>query len=186
MIVAAVIVRGGDLVSSCVVYNAFGSCSDTKGEKTCNNGKYDACQIKGADPRIATCSEKQCGSDGCNGFCKDGQLSSENTLSRTCPKTFGTCSVPGSQYCNSSTNKYDVCQAADPRVINCSGKQCGTDGCGGTCGICSSNSQCVNGKCVCVTKPGEGTACGKDSCGVDHGECDGWLESCHDGTCSVF
>lgn len=34
-------------------------------------------------------------------------------------------------------------------VPQCSGRQCGSNGCGGTCGTCSSNEQsCQNGQCV--------------------------------------
>ena len=32
---------------------------------------------------------------------------------------------------------------------NCAGKQCGDDGCGGSCGTCSGGSACANGACAC-------------------------------------
>lgn len=32
---------------------------------------------------------------------------------------------------------------------NCNNKTCGDDGCGGSCGICTSLRTCVNGTCVC-------------------------------------
>ena len=37
----------------------------------------------------------------------------------------------------------DVC---DP-VANCTGKECGDDGCGGSCGSCEGDTYCVQGKC---------------------------------------
>jgi hypothetical protein len=33
-------------------------------------------------------------------------------------------------------------------IPNCSGKECGDDGCGGTCTFCSGNNVCVSGSCV--------------------------------------
>ena len=33
-------------------------------------------------------------------------------------------------------------------VVDCSGKECGDDGCGGNCGICESGSVCENKQCV--------------------------------------
>jgi hypothetical protein len=46
------------------------------------------------------------------------------------------------QYCNSS----GVC--ANACVINCSGKVCGDNGCGGSCGMCGTVDTCSNGQCV--------------------------------------
>ena len=34
-------------------------------------------------------------------------------------------------------------------VPSCTGKDCGDDGCGGSCGVCGNNSTCSNNKCVC-------------------------------------
>jgi len=39
----------------------------------------------------------------------------------------------------------------------CDGKECGDDGCGGTCGSCAGQDACVGGLCVCQA------ACGEDS-----------------------
>jgi len=54
-------------------------------------------------------------------------------------------------------------------IPNCSGKACGSDGCGGYCGgltggSCDSTQQCISGKCIC--KPNcSGSVCGSDGCG---------------------
>ena len=41
-----------------------------------------------------------------------------------------------------------------PCTPNCSGKQCGSNGCGGSCGQCASGQQCnVNGQCVGAQPP---------------------------------
>jgi hypothetical protein len=50
---------------------------------------------------------------------------------------------------------------------NCDGKQCGPDGCGGTCGWCSGDGSCQAGACVEV--PGCAPACAGEMIGVDDG-----------------
>jgi hypothetical protein len=42
---------------------------------------------------------------------------------------------------------------------SCSGKQCGDDGCGGSCGSCASGSSCSAGQCVSTPPPPAGTSC---------------------------
>jgi hypothetical protein len=53
--------------------------------------------------------------------------------------------------------KNAVCQP------QCSGRTCGSDGCGGSCGECSGELVCTAGKCQCPA--GEG-ACGAGCCGT--------------------
>jgi hypothetical protein len=56
---------------------------------------------------------------------------------------------------------------------SCGGKECGSDGCGGSCGDCSGGTVCKNGECVddtCVTQC-DGKDCGPDGCGDFCGEC---------------
>ncbi|MEK7672344.1 MAG: peptidoglycan DD-metalloendopeptidase family protein [Patescibacteria group bacterium] len=72
-----------------------------------------------------------------------------------------------------------------PCVPNCSGKTCGLDGCGGSCGTCASGYNCVSDICkkICVppTCTGLGVVCGSKI--YDYGEgCAGTL-SC--GSCAA-
>jgi hypothetical protein len=54
---------------------------------------------------------------------------------------------------------------------SCSGKQCGSDGCGGSCGSCPSNDTCnAQGQCACVPQC-SGKQCGPDGCGGTCGGC---------------
>jgi len=54
---------------------------------------------------------------------------------------------------------------------NCAGKECGLDGCGGTCGTCANAwDSCVDGQCVC-TPECTGKVCGTDGCGGSCGVC---------------
>lgn len=55
----------------------------------------------------------------------------------------------------------------------CAGKQCGSDGCGGTCGTCASGQTCsLSSQCAC-TPSCTGKQCGPDGCGGVCGQCAG-------------
>ena len=62
----------------------------------------------------------------------------------------------------------------------CEGKECGDDGCGGSCGECVEGVTCCEG--VCCTPDCEGKTCGDDGCG---GSCGEWaeVEGCVNGAC---
>ena len=94
---------------------------------------------------IPKCEDKTCGDNGCEGTC--GKCQSTETCENNkcvkkschgdtdCPEQ-STCSPSGECICNP----------------NCNGKDCGNDGCGGSCGNCkSSKFTCKSGQCV--TKP---------------------------------
>lgn len=58
---------------------------------------------------------------------------------------------------------------------DCSGKECGDDGCGGSCGTCESDETCSSaGKCEAgpCTPDCSGKECGDDGCGGSCGSCD--------------
>ena len=66
-------------------------------------------------------------------------------------------------------------------VASCQGKECGPDGCGGTCGTCEQGQACENGTCptgVCEPNCG-GKQCGPDGCANTCGACPPGL-SCND------
>ncbi len=124
-----------------------------------------------------TCDRKcggaiECGDDGCSGLCDEN--------SKACTVVFGeTCSVSGTKTCQGSI--YSLCNASDPRPVNCLNKDCGTDGCGGFCkNNCKANETCdANGQCVCAPNC-DGKKCGLDGCG---GSCPNLCnanESCDD------
>jgi len=56
---------------------------------------------------------------------------------------------------------------------SCSGKQCGSDGCGGSCGTCSYGYACnAYGQCTSSCTPScSGKQCGSDGCGGSCGSC---------------
>ena len=57
---------------------------------------------------------------------------------------------------------------------NCTGKTCGDDGCGGTCGNCpGAQDVCQNGHCICVPQCAPANACGANGCNGSCGTCAG-------------
>ena len=73
-------------------------------------------------------------------------------------------------------------------VPDCEGKECGPDGCGGTCGECDDQYLCTDdscdestGKCLHVFSCDDGNACTVDSCDPDTGECEHQFISPDDG-----
>ena len=100
-------------------------------------------------PCVSNCENRDCGSDGCGGYC-------------------GTCLV------GTSCDSQGLC-ASKPCTPVCSGKQCGPDGCGGSCGACPAGTGC-NGVGKCTTGTGcipncAGKICGPDGCGNFCGKC---------------
>jgi DNA-binding beta-propeller fold protein YncE len=58
-----------------------------------------------------------------------------------------------------------------PREENCAGRECGSDGCGGSCGACADDLICSTpGRCVCTPRC-QGRQCGVDGCGGSCGNC---------------
>ena len=76
-----------------------------------------------------------------------------------------------SEYCNEDSQCVVDCDSA----WLCEGKECGDDGCGGSCGGCPVGANCLAGACVeYVCDPMcDGLACGPDGCGGECGDCAG-------------
>ncbi len=149
---------------------------------------------------VPDCTGKDCGSDGCGGSCgqcDDGVFCTEDSCED------GACVFPSKE--GSCAGGDGLCLEGACCIPNCGNKKCGPDGCGGICGACIENAECVDdGKCSC---PGEscgpvccpagevcageecctpscnGKECGDDGCGGSCGSCTGKLE-CVDGECA--
>ena len=78
----------------------------------------------------------------------------------------------------------DGCGSCSGCAPNCGGKQCGPDGCGGTCGNCQQGQNCTAwGTCESSCNPNcAGKQCGSDGCGGTCGNCPG-NHTCQNGTC---
>lgn len=137
------------------------------------------------------CTEAECGPDGCGGVCGRCALGS------IC--YYGVCqSTACVPYCSDGTVCYPECDA-DSQVCqrgrcvdierctaSCAGKECGDDGCGGSCGGCLKDYYCAAGMCLPQSscKPScSGKECGDNGCGGTCGSCSGSL-NCVAGKCS--
>lgn len=75
-------------------------------------------------------------------------------------------------------------------IPNCADMDCGSDGCGGSCGKCDENLSCQKGKCISGSPDGvtgcatscENRSCGDDGCGGSCGSCES-LQTCMNGEC---
>jgi hypothetical protein len=63
--------------------------------------------------------------------------------------------------------------ASEPCVADCADKQCGDDGCGGSCGACSGGLQCFQEQCVSCVPDCNARQCGDNGCGGSCGTCVG-------------
>lgn len=80
-----------------------------------------------------------------------------------------------------STNNQPQPDGPPPCSPNCDDRECGADGCGGSCGSCSNGSCGSDGWCECQPSCA-GTVCGDDGCGSLCGVCAGNLQ-CARGAC---
>ncbi len=70
-----------------------------------------------------------------------------------------------------------------PCKPQCDGKACGPNGCGGVCGLCDADAECIGGACELPCAPAcTGKVCGPDGCGSTCGGC-GPGALCSGGAC---
>ncbi len=76
---------------------------------------------------------------------------------------------------------------ADACVAACTDRECGDDGCGGTCGACSDGKVCQAGACVCAAEDHKAccgmAVCWFDSCGAQGDQTAACLYGCLNGKC---
>lgn len=100
--------------------------------------------------------------------------------------------APEGCWCDEACDQYgdccgDICDACAELALccqpDCTEKDCGDDGCGGTCGTCAPGEVCGgDGLCEPCTPACDGKQCGDDSCGGTCGDCDPGLTCAKDGT----
>jgi len=106
-----------------------------------------------------------------------------------CGGMFMCCQMEWSQECANQTAPGMPCHEACAAgcVPSCSGRQCGDDGCGGSCGSCNDANACstdtcnASGQCSWVWKNcDDSNACTADSCNSTSGQCRNIQKNCDD------
>jgi len=127
---------------------ACGEGSTTGPEPLCNATETKVCACPDGKAGTQVCNADGTAWGECSG-CETDDVVEEEILEGCNP----TCS-PGYE----CKDKVCVC------IPQCTGKQCGPDGCGGQCGTCLPNQMCDE-KGLCVCKPQcDGKNCGPDGC----------------------
>lgn len=163
-----------------------GSCG------ACTTGSATFCYLGACvdpcKPKPINCGPNSCGDDGCGGSCGSCAKGS-SCLAGQCvvdaakadpTSCLGHCgsTAPAGCYCTPSCKQSGTCCTDYATVCtckpNCTGKACGSDGCGGSCGTCPANAAYCNAKfeCDATCLPAcKGKACGGDGCGGVCGTC---------------
>jgi len=154
--------------------DAFEACDPPcEGTATCVNGTCQLCK--------PACDFKQCGNDGCGGSCGTcpqgalcllGQCALVPT-DASCKSICGGVTTSGCS-CKGDCKVLGTCCVDFDQVCGCvglcTGKQCGNDGCGGSCGVCPTGKLCSANQCV-------DDPCHPDPCS-GHGACSGGKCTC--------
>jgi hypothetical protein len=154
------------------------------------------------------CAGVRCGPDercvmGACVPCEGGSCAPECMVGGDCPDAVAACAqpacvdgacfvfpVPGAcavdEYCDPEDGCVgrpilpDAGMDGGGSSCSCAGRECGSDGCGGSCGNCGADQVCSGGSCVCECG---GRTCGVNACGRDCGTC-GAGTFCRGGTCA--
>lgn len=187
----------GDLDDGCGGILDCGACPDgllctTEGEEA-NTCVTPPC---GRDACFAF--EMECGKvlDGCNDFIECGPCPN----GMTCQITSCIMVAGGPDSCRLQCGgRAENCECNTACLLNgdccedfldecpscataCDDKQCGADGCGGSCGECAPDELCTFHQCAPCAPDCEGKACGSNGCSGTCGECPEG-EACNEGEC---
>lgn len=146
---------------------------------------------EGLEECLPACEDKECGDDGCGGLCG---ICPEGT---TCNE--GKCDCIPQHHkdcCGMAVCWFDGCGNEGEKIVdcpygcaagvclacipNCEDKECGDDGCGGSCGECNEVScdenlvwttqECIEGKCVSNSvNCNDNNSCTRDYCDPENG-----------------
>ena len=138
------------------------------------------------------CEGRNCGGDNCLGICGlceagylcgQGVCEPESTFTKTCQDYGYECGEWGGEICGTCSAGKKCLGGECVCSPSCTDKQCGSDGCGGSCGTCMPPASCAgDGKCVC-TPDCTGKQCGDNGCGNSCGSCSE-NEVCNNGICA--
>ena len=137
-----------------------GTCGLCDDEQICVGGGCEdpppACGDDVCDPDGESCLN--CPAD-CGVCCGDGACTAEH--GETCATCLADCRCPAGERCD-----LDVFECVPGCIADCTGRVCGDNGCGGSCGACGGGEICgLDGQCA--PPPAE---CGDDVCAAGDGE----------------
>ena len=134
-----------------------GSCGECKSNHECSEGRcvckgivcYGACCEEGSiclnnECCKPECGDRECGNDGCEGSCGVGNC----PVNQEC--SFGKCVCKWNACDGICCREDHVCYNSACCKPQCDDKDCGSDGCGGSCGECPENSECIEHACKTV------------------------------------
>ncbi len=152
----------GDVTGDVAVDATGDVAGDAAGEVTGDAGGPDAC--------VPSCLALECGADGCGGSCGECSQGTSCQAGECVPECGPECPGEGVSECQGGSFRECGYQDADPClewsleqpcpqgteckggecqcVPDCKGKDCGDDGCGGSCGGCEPVETCSLGKCT--------------------------------------
>jgi len=168
----------------CDIAGTFGQCDDTpagidpdddcEGASVCDGARGCMC--------VPDCGSRECGDNGCGGSCGD----CEET--RICEDGTCRCRPKAQVLCDGDMLYwYDGCGGRGDKIADCPhgcdgsscqgcppacvGKECGPDGCGGTCGTCTKGVCLSQGVCGCRDgwECGPAEICHEAACGPAYG-----------------
>ena len=136
---AAVLVAGG---GGFAIWKAglFGSSSSATDTPPAATGGGAAVVTTPPVSCKADCANKMCGPDGCGGNCGECAPGRECTNSQ--------CACATKECAGSCCSRNEVCYGGSCCSPTCTGRNCGTDGCGGTCGSCPAGRFCKDFACI--------------------------------------
>jgi hypothetical protein len=156
----------------------------------CGCGCGESCM--GGKCKFTACDERVCGDDGCDGSCGDcdeGEVCSNGACvsedlpycgDEVCDETEDCASCHQDCGCGCGESCVDAACA----FTACAGRECGDDGCDGSCGDCPPNNICDNGRCVWLDGCGNEACEPGEHCGNCPADCGcGCGETCYEDTC---
>jgi hypothetical protein len=169
-------------------------CDEGEGCASCPADCGCGCGEGCADDKckFTACDERECGDDGCDGSCGDcgdGAVCDEGAC---VPDGLPVC---GDEACDEGEDCAschadcgcgcgEACVEGACAFTACEGRDCGDDGCGGSCGDCDPNYACEDGKCAWMEGCDNGACEAGEHCGSCPADCAcGCGESCYEDTC---
>ncbi len=162
LVAGATLTLTGAVLIHCGGGGDSGGCTSNA---DCKATEYCDLTTKKCKPNTTCNQVQECADKCCGDPCSTGT---------DCPDNCG-----AGQTCNTTSCVCEACQG------DCTGKVCGDDGCGGSCGTCTGTDTCnASGQCIPCTADCTGKVCGDDGCGGSCGTCNAG-EHCVNGACEA-